>query len=181
MVASLTSASESGGGMTPLPAKQNTKLNQNNTQMVLGSKMTRMTKAKRAQRKTAKARVKSKVKAKNNAKADENGKVKAKTNGPQLNMRTRYSMKQSAPISVLKTSGQQPSTEMQKKEARLSEQFCKIERQKQRFISSCYGKDVGRLIETSASDSVECEPTLSKSSNGHGNAIYHISSFAAGY
>ena len=42
-------------------------------------------------------------------------------------------MKQSAPISVPKTTGKQPSTEMQKKQAQLADQFHKLERQKKTF------------------------------------------------
>ena len=138
--------------------------------------MTRMTKAKRAQRKEAKdkVKIKAKAKAKKNAETKENGKAKAKKNGTQLKMRMRYSMKRSAPISAPKTSRKQPSTQMQKKQARLSDQFCKLEQQKKRFISSCYDENVEHLIKTGANNSVECEQKLIKFSNGYSNAIYII-------
>ena len=69
MVAFLPSVSESRSGTKLLPpAKTITKSNQNDAQLVLGSKMTRMTKAKKAPRKVAKAKVKGKAKSKAKAK-----------------------------------------------------------------------------------------------------------------
>ena len=74
--------------------------------------MTGMRKMKRAQRKASKCKVK--------------GKAKAKENGRHLKMCTVYFRKQSAPISVPKTTGKQSSTKMPKKQACLADQFCKL-------------------------------------------------------
>ena len=162
LVDSSPSASESGGGAKP-PAKT----------LSFGSTMTRMFKAKRAQRKAAKARIKSNAKAKakanenarvksnEKAKANYNGKMKAMTNKPRMKMHTRYSIEQSAPISILETSEKQPSTEMRKK---TSSSIRTISKNRTAKTTNLYLLAMVKML----------------FSNIYGNAFYHISSFAPG-
>ena len=67
--------------------------------------------------------------------------------------------------------------EMRTKQARLADQFWKIEQHKRRYSSSCYGKEAGYFVEGGCFESLASKPRMKKFSNGFNNAVCHMLTF----